>query len=283
MFRYTSVLSLVAFALLAAPSAVAQEAEELTEAQQIYASLEFSAGPGTFDVTSRAEIDLPEGFDRLNAEDTAKLMALYENPTSTKEFYVAPTDERWFSVFSYDDTGHIKDDEEIDAGDLLKSIREGTEYSNRERRERGWPEMTIVGWQSQPSYSDATNRLSWAIIGESAGQQIVNYNTRLLGRTGVMSATLVAAPEDLETAIAEFETMLEGFRYKPGNLYAEYQEGDKLATYGLAALVTGGAAAAVAKGAGKGLFKAIGLGILAFFAFFGRIFKKLFSRNTESA
>ncbi|MEO0345543.1 MAG: DUF2167 domain-containing protein [Pseudomonadota bacterium] len=226
MFRYASVLSLVAFSLLAAPSAVAQEAEELTEAQQIYANLEFSAGPGTFDVSSRAEIDLPEGYDRLNAEDTAKLMALYENPTSTNEYYVAPTDERWFSVFSYDDTGHIKDDEEIDAGDLLSSIREGTEYSNRERRDRGWPEMTIVGWQSQPSYSDATNRLSWAIIGESAGQQIVNYNTRLLGRTGVMSATLVAAPDELDTAIAEFETMLEGFRYKPGNLYAEYKEGE---------------------------------------------------------
>lgn len=283
MDRSIAAALIAAIALCFSMNAASQEADELSEAQRIYQSLEFSEGPGTFDVSSRAEIDLPEGYDRLDAEDTAKLMALYENPISNNEYYVAPVDERWFSVFSYEDTGHIKDDEEIDADALLQSIRKGTEIGNLERRKRGWPEMKIVGWQSKPQYSEATNRLSWAIIGESDGQQIVNYNTRLLGRTGVMSATLVAEPESLDSAIAEFEAMLTGFRYKPGNLYAEYRDGDKLAAYGLAALVTGGAAAAVAKGAGKGLFKAIGFGIIALFAFFGRFFKKIFSRKAEGA
>ena len=218
---------------------------------------------------------LPGGYVYI----TRGLMALYQNPISTEEYYVAPVDERWFSVFSYDDTGHIKDDEEIDADALLESIRAGTEAGNRERRDMGWPEMKIIGWQYKPRYSEESNRLSWAVLAESDGQQIVNYNTRLLGRTGVMSATLVAAPETLDQSVAEFEAMLTGFDYKPGNLYAEYKDGDKLAAYGLAALVTGGAAAAIAKGAGKGLFKMIGVGLLALFAFFGNAIKRVFSRN----
>lgn len=269
------ILVSIAFALTAGATA----AQDASENQEAFANLEWSAGPGTFDVTPRATIELPEDYDRLDAGDTATLMELMENPTSGEEYYVGPVDQRWFAIFSYEDTGHIEDDEEIDPDALLDSIREGTEYGNRERRKRGWAEMEILGWQYEPAYSEATNRLSWAVLAESEGFEIVNYNTRLLGRTGVMSATLVADPETLDTSVSEFEELLTGFRYNDGELYAEYQPGDKLATYGLAALVTGGAAAAVAKGAGKGVFKAIGLAVIAFFAFlWGRI-KSLFIRK----
>ena len=282
MKHRTGWVALAAWAVAAV--AVAQdktESEGVSEAQRIYQSLQFSQGPGTFDVTPRAQIELPAGFDRLDAGDTAKLMGLYENPVGyVDEYYVGPVDERWYAVFSYEDTGHIKDDEEIDSSALLRSIREGTEAGNRERRERGWAELNIVGWQYEPSYSETSKRLSWAILAESGGSQVVNYNTRLLGRTGVMSATLVANPQSLDTAVSEFETLLSGFSYKPGNLYAEYREGDKLATYGLAALVTGGAAVAVAKS--KGFIKLIIGGIVAFLAFFGGMLKRLFSRNKAS-
>ncbi|MFK8053816.1 MAG: DUF2167 domain-containing protein [Woeseiaceae bacterium] len=277
--------SLAAASLVLCAPVLAQEPaageEEMSPAQLIYNSLDFSQGPGTYDVTSRAEINIPDGYDRLSPQDTGKLMELYGNPAGPNEYYVAPTDERWFSIFIYDDTGHIKDDEEIDADALLDSIREGTKAGNEQRAAMGSAPMSIVGWQSKPHYDETTNRLSWAVLAESEGEQIVNYNTRMLGRTGVMSATLVASPDTLDTSIAEFEEMLTGFNYKTGNLYAEYKEGDKLAQYGLAALVTGGAAVAVAKGAGKGLFKIIGLGIVAFFAFFGRIFKNIFSRKRD--
>lgn len=254
-------------------------AQESTDAQEIYSSLNFTAGPGTFDVTPRATIALSADYDRLDASDTKKMMELMENPSDGSEYYVAPVDGRWFSIFSYENTGHVKDDEEIDADNLLDSLREGTKIGNQERARRGWGEIQIVGWQYRPSYNDNTNRLSWAVLFESDGEGIVNYNTRLLGRTGVISATLVAEPAVLDASVAEFENLLNGFQYKTGDNYAEYRAGDKLATYGLAALVTGGAAAAVAKGAGKGLFKAIGLGLLASFAFVGGAIKKMFSRN----
>lgn len=272
-------LTLSTLILLGAGAVFAQDAADPND---IFSNLGWTPGPGTFDVTPRASIELPEGYDRLDADDTQTLMELYENPSSGQEWYVGPEDMRWFAIFSYEDTGHIQDDEEIDADALLKSLRAGTEQSNKERRRRGWAEMHIVGWQYPPSYSDQTNRLSWAILGESEGAQIVNYNTRLLGRTGVMSATLVADPETLDQSVQEFEELLGGFTYNTGERYAEYRPGDKLATYGLAALVTGGAAAAVAKGAGKGLFKGIFLAIAAAVAFFGKAVKGMFSKEKNA-
>lgn len=265
----------IAMLVIAGVSNAQESPDYLTE----YSSLNWTAGPGTFELTPRATIELPQGFDRLDDSDTKKLMELYENPSYGGEYYVGPEDSRWFAVFSYEHTGHVKDDDEIDADALLKSIRSSTEVGNRERSKRGWSEMQIVDWQYRPFYNENTNRLSWAVLAESEGQEIVNFNTRLLGRTGVISATLVAEPANLDASIDEFESLLEGFQYNSGDTYAEYRSGDKLATYGLAALVTGGAAAAVAKGAGKGLFKAIGIGLLALFAAISGRLKKLFSRN----
>ena len=76
---------------------------------------------------------------------------------------------------------------------------------------------------------------------------MVNYNTRLLGRRGVMEVQLVVDPDKLSTSLPEFKQLLKGFQFKTGEKYAEYRQGDKLATYGLAALVTGGAVAVAAK------------------------------------
>jgi uncharacterized membrane-anchored protein len=95
-----------------------------------------------------------------------------------------------------------------------------------------------------------------------------------------MSAVLVADPETLDASVQEFKQVLATFNYDQGHRYAEFMPGDKVAAYGLAALVTGGAAAAVAKsGAAKGLFKLIGMGALAVFAFFSRFAKRIFKRN----
>jgi uncharacterized membrane-anchored protein len=273
---------LYAFVLVAtvfSTVAVAQE-PQVGEGSNPVADLDWQFGPGTFAVDSRATITLPDGFDYLDAADTARLMELMENPTSGREYFAGPEDMHWFAVFEYDDTGHIEDDDTIDPEALLDALMEGNKIANEERRQRGWTEFQILGWQYEPFYDQETNRLTWAILGESSGQSVVNYNTRLLGRTGVMSATLVAGEETLGTDVEEFKAMLTGFQYNQGQRYAEYQPGDRLATYGLAALVTGGAAAAMVKsGAGKGLFKLIAAGAVAVAVFFRGIFQKFFGRK----
>lgn len=273
----TRALALMALSLSTA--ALSQEPQMEGEMNPL-ATLEWKAGPGSFNVARRASIELPEGYDYLDAANTTRLMEMMENPTSGQEYYAGPADMRWFSVFEYDDTGHIEDNESIDPDDLLASLREGNRIGNEERRKRGWTEFKILGWQYEPFYDEEDNRLTWAILGESDGQPVVNYNTRLLGRTGVMSVTLVSGVETLDSDLMEFKAMLAGFNYNQGQRYAEYEPGDKLATYGLAALVTGGAAAAVVKsGAGKSIVKFVMAGVAAVVAFFGGALKRVFKRQ----
>jgi len=107
---------------------------------------------------------------------------------------------------------------------------------------------------------------------------------RLLGRTGVMSATLVDDPANLSADVAAFRQALGAYEYVPGERYAEFHSGDRVAEYGLAALIAGGAAAAAVKtGAGKGLLKLIGVGAIAVFGAVASFVKKLRGRRTPSA
>jgi len=140
-----------------------------------------------------------------------------------------------------------EDRDELDADDLLGSLRESNEAGNEMRRKRGWSTMDLVGWQTPPHYDAATQNLEWGLLFHSAGGQVVNYDVRLLGRHGVMQVSLVASPEAMAAALPEFRQMLAGHVFNEGERYAEYRAGDKVAEYGLAALVTGGALAVAAK------------------------------------
>lgn len=138
----TRALALTALTLSTA--ALSQEAEMAGEVSPL-ATLEWQAGPGTFNVARRATLELPAGYDYLDAANTTRLMEMMENPTSGQEYYAGPEDMHWFSVFEYDDTGHIEDDDTIDPDDLLAALREGNRIGNEERRKRGWTEFKILG------------------------------------------------------------------------------------------------------------------------------------------
>jgi uncharacterized membrane-anchored protein len=143
----------------------------------------------------------------------------------------------------------VKDDDKdkLNADKLLKSIIEGNDYANQERKRMGTAPLKVIGWDQKPFYDATTHNLEWCLRAESEGQFIVNYNTRYLGRRGVMSVVLVCDPAELEKTLPLYKELLSGFTYKPGETYGEYKQGDKIAKYGLAALVTGGAVAVAAK------------------------------------
>jgi uncharacterized membrane-anchored protein len=208
-------------------------------------------------------------------------MEAMQNPISGRELgFLAVAKSPWFVVFEYDETGFIRDDEKgsLDASAMLESIKAGNEEGNKEREKRGWQKLEILGWEQQPHYDEKTHNLVWAIRAQSDGKPIVNYNTRLLGRGGVMRVTLVASSQELKTILPTFNSTLSGFSYNAGKQYAEYRQGDKLAQYGLSALVVGGATAvAVKSGAFKWLWK---IGVIAILGALGFL-KKLFGRRNR--
>ena len=253
---------------------------EMPEGEEPTINVNWLEGPATGDLGSTAQVDVPIGYVFAGAADTKTLMEVTQNPVSGDEVgFLAPSEDDWFVVFEYDDMGYIKDDEKdaLDADAMLKSIREATAASNKEREKRGWPTMAITGWEQPPHYDEATHNLEWAIKGESEGIPVINYNTRILGRGGVMSVTLVADPEQMPTTLPTFKQLLAAFDYKEGQRYAEYREGDKLAKYGLSALVVGGGAAAAAK---AGVFRWLWKVLVAGAAGAAALFRKIFRRNS---
>ncbi|HEX6718167.1 MAG TPA: DUF2167 domain-containing protein [Pyrinomonadaceae bacterium] len=247
-----------------------------------FEAVKWQKGPAVGDLGINAQLKVPESYLFANASDTRSIMEAFHNPITGREMgLVAPAGEDWFAVFEFDDVGYVKDDEKgsLDGNAILESIRTGTEESNQERVKRGWPTMTILGWEQMPHYNELTHNLEWAIRATSEGAPVINHNTRMLGRAGVMEVTLVTDPRTLAETLPKFKSMLQGFEFKQGHRYAEFRAGDKTAAYGLTGLIVGGGTAALVKtGAFKWLWKAI----VAAAAGVAALFKKIFSRSKEA-
>jgi len=252
--------------------------------------VKWQKGPALGDLGSVAELRVPAGYVFADGNDTRLIMDAIHNPTSGKELgYFAPAGEDWFAVFEFDAVGYVRDDEKnsLDADALLQSIKDATEAGNQERLKRGWSPMTIVGWEQKPHYDESSHNLEWAVRGESEGYPVINYNTRLLGREGVMEVMLVATPETLTETLPKFKTMLAGFDFKTGRKYSEFRAGDKIAEYGLTGLIAGGTTAVLVKsGALKWLWKLIVAGAIGLSAFFKKLLasiKRFFSKEKPEA
>jgi uncharacterized membrane-anchored protein len=174
----------------------------------------------------------------------------------------------------------VSDNETLDGDALLASLKAGDQSSNEERKRLGMPGLHTDGWHVAPHYDLNTKRLEWGVrLRGDDGHVLVNYTIRLLGRRGVMHATLVSSPQSLDRDIKDFKTALTGYDYVAGERYAEFKAGDRVAEYGLAALVLGGAAAVATKtGFGKALGKFLIVGVVAagggVLAFFRRVFSR---------
>jgi uncharacterized membrane-anchored protein len=227
-------------------------------------SIEWKKGPHTAVLGDVAQIVVPEGYVFVQAKDMRAFSELNQDPYSGELGALLPEDHSWVILFGFQSIGYVKDDEKDDlnaiADSLLEAIRSGNATANAERRQRGWAELEITGWEQRPFYELQTKNLTWAIRAQSQSGPVVNYKSRILGRSGVMSANLVIGPGRLAAVIPTYKGLLTGFSYKQGQSYTEFREGDKTATYGLTALIAGGATVVAAK---TGWLVKFGKGIIA--------------------
>jgi uncharacterized membrane-anchored protein len=230
----------------------------------------WSPGPVEGSLGQVATIAVPEGYFFLDAQATRVFLEENQNIPDGDELgvilRVLPDDNHWFAVFSYSETGHVDDREResLDADAILKGMKEGSRRANAERQKRGWATLDLVGWHQAPFYDQATNNLTWSTRLSSNDIPVLNHSVRLLGRTGTMSVQLVMDPGSVDVATTEFNDALRGYAYNAGQRYAEFRQGDKLAGYGLTALIAGGAgAAAVKTGLLQKFWKLIVVGVIA--------------------
>lgn len=228
------------------PSVILQELQKLS----------WQRGPGEGGIAGKAKIKIPDGFAFLDERNTRRFLELMGNPPRDGHYMIAPAALDWFAVFSFDPVGYVKDDEKIDAVALLEELKKGDERGNEERKRLGMTPIFTDGWHVPPHYDTDGKRLEWGMrLRDERGGLHVNYTSRLLGRSGVMSAVLVSSPATLNEDMRAFRGALRGYEFVAGEQYAEFKSGDRIAAYGLAALVVGGAAAAAAK---SGLLKSLG-------------------------
>lgn len=258
-------LSLTAVSVVTAQS----ETDRKAERRRLFESISWDEGPITGALGKEAKIQVPENCRFTGAPGTKVFLELNENPTDGDErgTVICPgpgeNTGMWFVVFTYRGSGYVKDDERdaINADKLLAQLRKGNKAGNEERRRHGWETLDLDGWERTPYYDERTNNLTWGLrLIDASGDTTINHSVRLLGRGGVMEVDLVAGPALARAAIPDFETMLAGFTYLPGQQYAEWRAGDKVAAYGLTALVAGGAGAVVAK---SGILAKLGKAIIA--------------------
>jgi uncharacterized membrane-anchored protein len=237
----------------AAPDVPGTARTELESAFQA-AGAALQKGPANVPIAKQAVLQLPSGYNFVPAEEARHLLEAMGNPGNENvQDMIFPASEdkaQWFIVISYNPAGYIKDDDAKDwkADDMLAEIRKGTEAANDERRRRGLPEMTVAGWVEEPQYDADTHRLVWSmssrLVGQGAGEAAgINYNTLMLGREGYISMNLVADLAAIEKLKPVARNMLASLEFDAGKRYADFQaETDKVAEYGLAALVAGVAA-----------------------------------------
>jgi uncharacterized membrane-anchored protein len=256
-------------------------------------------GPRKVELGHELTLDLPAEHVFLEKGEAAKLLEM------NGSFYhdnllgvVASQDEAssWVVIVRYEDEGYIKDDEELDAQEILTAIQEGTEEANKERVERGFKPLHVKDWSEAPHYDKARHHLIWALDASSEDGTSVNYSTRVLGRRGYVSMNLVVDPAGLADSKPHMAKLLESTRFNPGARYEDFQEGtDKVAEYGLAGLVLGGAGLGAAKLVKVGILAKFGKVLLALFlagkkaliplvVAVGALFSKFFGgKKTEAA
>jgi len=243
-----------------------------------------------------AKLSVPSNFRYLDRNDTQTVLTkLWGNPPSSSSNLlgmlvpaeISPADQNsWAIVISYDEDGYVKDTDaaKLDYSDVLKKMQEAVHESNTERTKQGYSTIELVGWATPPKYDAASHKMYWAkelAFGDSA-EHTLNYNIRMLGRRGVLVLNAVSAMDRLQEIEGATPAILGMVDFQEGHRYVDFNPStDKVATYGLAALVAGGVLAKA------GFFKVLIAGILALKKFViiavvavGTAVKKLFAKIT---
>jgi len=250
--------------------------------------LDWHVGPRAEAIAGKATLKTPsDNVQFLDDKNSRRFLELTGNLPEDGNYTILDREGGWWATFTFDQSGYVKEGDKIDADALLKTLKESDGPANEERKRLGLGALYTEGWYVPPHYDEKTKQLEWGLKLRSDYGVTLNYTIRLLGRSGVMSATLVSSPETLDADVASFRKVLTGFDYNDGEKYSEFKAGDHVAEFGLAALVTGGAAViATKKGfwAAAALFlakmwKLVAIGGVALIAGLRSLFKKKESSN----
>ncbi len=218
-----------------------------------------------------AKLTLPENYRYLNPTESETLLTkLWGNPSGTDSLGMIMRaefdplgEDSWAVILRFAEDGYVKDGDaaNINYTDMLKKMKEDVLEGNQQRTKEGYEPIELIGWAAPPRYDAVNHKLYWAkeLKFGNEPEHTLNYNIRMLGRRGVLVLNVVAPIGQLKQVETAAPALLGMVNFQEGHRYTDFKDGtDKVAAYGLAALVAGGIAAKA------GFFKLLWVGILAF-------------------
>lgn len=232
-----------------------EEREYLTWAAELWQSIDRKTGSINIGAAG-ATLNIPDNFYYLNADDANKvLVEIWGNPPGQSVLGmlfpagVTPFDaESWAVTLEYEEDGFVSDEDadEIDYAELLEQMKADTQGESEARVSQGFEPIELVGWAATPYYDEASHKLHWAqeIKFGDADVNTLNYNIRVLGRKGVLVLNFIAGMEQKELIESNIDTVLALAEFEQGSKYEDFDPDlDKVAAYGIGALVAGKLAA----------------------------------------
>ena len=142
-------------------------------------------------------------------------------------------------VFQNVGRGYVRFDDwdTLDLDAVLSSVAESTQAGNIGRRRAGLPGVHIVGWLEPPTLDRSTNSVRWAIQASTDdGHPVTSSMALVFGRGGfeklIWGGNSMSASRRNLLKIAQ-----SGLSFRPGGRYTDFQVGDKLSDYGVAATI----------------------------------------------
>jgi uncharacterized membrane-anchored protein len=261
----------IAFAMLAlllsfSPSALADGSNVLTDEQRQaeIEKLNWISAAGHYQLAaSHSYIDLPDGYYLLLGADAARYDTLTNGlDASNTEAIVFHDADHTAVYFVFDAVGYVKDDDwsEVDADSFLKQMQEAELKANSERARQGLSYMIVDGWKEPPRFDTATHTAYWATSLSNAMSHWINATAVRLARNGYHYVIWVGEEKAFTGSSNSLASVMAIHDYDTGYRYSDYVEGDKLAGYGVGALV----ASILGVKFGKGFLLALLGGILVF-------------------
>jgi uncharacterized membrane-anchored protein len=260
LFVYGLLVCLARFALAqdtagesdAGSQAPVSAAQRQARAAWAAAGVAMVHGAQTIAFRDQAKLELPAGYGFVPRDEAAALMRTIGNRTGDDFIgLIFPEDHSkpWFISVAFEDSGYVKDDDakNWNADELLQSLKDGTEAGNAERAEIGIPPLKVTRWVEEPKYESSRHQLVWSAEATLKDREdpdpTINYNTYALGRDGHISMNLVTTASTVDIDKPAAQELLSALEFNAGKRYTDFDSStDKVAAYGLAALVAGVAA-----------------------------------------
>jgi len=248
--------------------------------------------------SANADLKLGDAYYFVGPEDSRTILVdVWRNPPGAATGVLGMVfpkgksfvDDTWAAVITFEDTGYVSDSDAktIDYNEMLANMKAADEEQAPATRAEGYPAGILQRWAQAPTYDAQSHSLVWArdIKFDGSKEDTLNYDIRLLGRSGVLSMNILAGMGQLDEVREAARTFANVGSFRTGARYADYNPStDKTAEYGLAGLVAAGGAAAVAKKVGllavlAKFGKFIVIGVIALFAAFRNAIGGLFGRK----